>query len=273
MKKFFPAVGLFALTFFLAGCSTAPSPQGADAVAAATDTLIPTGAADKATATEAPTATETPPPNLIHLGALELVPFAPPWFDGDLAAVVFTENGFLRIDSPLVDYEQPGRNHVTGAVILTTYDGFDISATFNTEGGVCRGVDYNCGNIFVSNCIVFDYLDFDNMQKFCINASALFWYMIAFENGAVVYHSSAQPSEAIQDNGVIYYDEHPIPNEMRVTYQNGVLTGSINGETVFERDEAGINGKIGVGCINNNSDPQWSLANCEATLVVNPQRK
>ncbi|HEY2981835.1 MAG TPA: hypothetical protein VGJ22_11685, partial [Anaerolineales bacterium] len=205
--------------------------------------------------------------NGIRLGNLELVPFAPPWFEGDLSTAVFGENDLLRIDAPRAPYE-PGKNHVMGAVTLSHHDGFDISATFNAEGGVCRGVDYNCGNIFVSNCMVFDFVDFDNMQKFCIDSASLFWNLVAFENGAVVYDSSVQPSATIHDTGVIYYGEHPIPNELRLTLQGGVLAGYINGQQVFERAGTEIEGQVGVGCINN--DLESELSNCEVTVVISP---
>jgi hypothetical protein len=205
--------------------------------------------------------------NLIRVGDMDFIPFAPPWFDGDLSTAVFIENGLLRIDEPIAPYE-PGTNQVMGAVTLASFDNFDITATFNAEGGVCTGVDYNCGNISASNCIVFDFVDFENMQKFCIATSALFWNLVAFENGVVAYDSSAQRSDAIHDTGVIYHGEHPIPNEIRLTLLDGVLTGYINGDQVFEREDRGVEGKVGAGCVNEDMEEEFS--NCEVTLVYNP---
>ena len=225
----------------------------------ATPTLVITETAE-------PTATEVPE-NIMRVGDLELVPFAPAWFDGDLATAVFVENGLLRIDEPIAPYE-PGTNQVMGAVTLASFVNFDIAATFNAEGGVCTGVDYSCGNISAINCIVFDFVDFENMQSFCIDTSALFWNLVAFENGVVTYGSSVQPSDAIHDTGVIYHFEHPIPNEIRLTLRDGVLTGYINGDQVFERDGRGVEGKVGAGCVNEDMEEEFS--NCEVTLVYNP---
>ena len=267
MKQILRFESFVALSLLLAACG---SPQVTTGVApenaAATDTLAPPVATETATASPEPTATRIIE-NLIRVGDMDFIPFAPAWFDSDLATAVFVENGLLRIDEPIAPYE-PGTNQVMGAVTLASFDNFDITATFNAEGGVCTGVDYNCGNIFASNCIVFDFVDFENMQKFCIATSALFWNLVAFENGVVAYDSSAQRSDAIHDTGVIYHFEHPIPNEIRLTLLDGVLTGYINGDQVFEREDRGVEGKVGAGCVNEDMEEEFS--NCEVTLVYNP---
>ena len=270
MKRSVSACLFLLLSSTLAACGSAPGSQEADANAVqdAPGTSPPLAATDNtATATAEQTATEEIIQNIIHLGNLELAPFAPPWFDGDLSTAVFVEGDFLRIDAPIAPYEL-GKNHVIGAITLASYDSFDIAATFNAEGGVCKGVDYPCGNIGVFNCIVFDFFDFDNMQEFCIHSSALFWHLVTFENGVEVYHSSVQPGDAIHDTGVIYHGEHPIPNEVRVMLQGGVVSGYINGEQVFERDATGVNGKVGVGCVN--MDMEEELSNCEINIVLIP---
>jgi hypothetical protein len=291
-------------SILLAACNPAPEYQAPSTVASAAATQASTAAADTATATEAPTATETQPENLIQLGDLQLVPFAPPWFEGDMTTTVFAENGLLRIDSP-EETGEPGVNQVTGAVTTASYNSFDISASFNPEGGpVCNevietyGLDYVkttnivCANIHVSNCIIFDFVDPENTQTFCIDGSARFWTLIAYENGEVIFHSSVQPSDAIHDTGLVLMGAHSLPNEIRMTLQDGELTAFINGEEVFTRedptslvgyDAAGepvyrtdgwesepINGQIGAGCVNLNLDPYFSLANCEIKLVLNP---
>ncbi len=242
--------------------------------------------------TGTPTSPETPPPNLIRLGELELIPFTPPWFEGDLAKTVFAENGLLRIDSP-EELGEPDKNMVTGVVTPTSYESFEISATFNAEGGVCRAINRaGCGNIFVYNCIVFDFVDFEDMQIFCISASGPFWMLIAYENGTAVFHSSAHKSEAIHNTSIISYEQHPVPNEIRLILRDGQLTAIINGEQVFSRedptslvgyDASGmpvhrtngwmsepIHGQIGAGCVNVNHHPFWRLANCEISLVIGP---
>ena len=270
------AIGLLALSLSLSSCGAAAEESvpveetqpGLSIEATGTSASKPAAQTETGTSTVAPTATATEEIlNLLRIGGLELFSFAPAWFDGDLSTAVFVENGLLRIDEPIAPYE-PGTNQVMGAVTLASFDNFDIAATFNAEGGVCTGVDYNCGNIFASNCIVFDFVDFENMQKFCVDTSALFWNLVAFENGVVAYDSSAQRSDAIHDTGVIYHGEHPIPNEIRLTLVDAVLTGYINGDQVFERDGTGIQGKVGVGCINNAFEEE--LSNCEVTLVYNP---
>ena len=266
------ATAALALWLALAACgspavSQPPAPVGEATVTEppvrgpviVTETIVATGVS---------TAAEPPGQAPLHLGDLRLTPFAPPLFVGDLAKTVFVENGLLRIDSPQGPREPPDLYLVTGAVTDVVYDSFDVSATFNAEGGACRGIDHPCGNVFVTNCIVFDFVDLNNWTRFCIEASSLFWTLIAFENGAVVYHSSVQKTDAIHDTGVIYYREHPIPNEVRLTLRGGLLAGSINGQPAFERDGSRVNGKVGAGCVNWSLDPNDEFSNCETTLVV-----
>ena len=263
---------LLALSSALAFCNL---PSGSQVRETALET-----ATIKPAAVNAPTTNETPlvaaapsvidtmSPNVIQLGDLRLIPFAPPWFEGDMAKTVFLENGLLRIDSPQESLDPPGRNRLTGVVIEESNDKFDISAMFNAEGGACRGVDHPCGNTYVTNCIVFDFIDLGNYQEFCIEASSLFWTLIAFENEAVGYHSSVQTSNAIHDTGDIFRGKHPIPNELRLTLLSTLLTGYINGQQVFQRDGSNVDGKIGAACSNWSSDPGDLVANCEITLVV-----
>lgn len=269
MKHIFLPICLLVLALALVGCGSTmiseETPQADDLGVDSSTTLSPTQTEPTA-ATEQPTATVEIPTDVFQVGDLALVPFAPPWFDGVLSDAVFGENGLLRIDAPIAPYELDN-NHVMGAVTVDAYDRFDISATFDAEGGACGGIDY-CGNTGAFNCIVFDFVDFDNMQEFCIASSALFWTLVAFENGVVVYHSSVQPSDAIHDTGDIYRDKHPIPNEMRLTLQDGIFSGYINGEQMFERDSTRTEGKVGVGCINN--DIEQALSNCEVTVVLTP---
>jgi hypothetical protein len=210
--------------------------------AAATEPPVASAAAvtSPVTETEAPTATELPQ-NIIHLGELDLVPFAPPWFDGDVSTVVFTENGKLRIDAPASPFE-PGdqeglfKSLVFGAVTLESQANFDISVTFNRQGGVCTGHD-KCANSSAATCIVFGYFDPDNFQIFCIDESSVSWYLDAYNNGVHSSTSNLQETDSIRylDTLIFQFGQHPDPNQFRLKMENNILYGYVNGQQVFER--------------------------------------
>jgi hypothetical protein len=218
-----------------------PSATEAEPQTAAVTTT--SDAADTATpaATEAPTATETLPENLIRLGDLEFIPFAPPWFEGDLTAVVFADEDKLRIDAPGSPFE-PGdqegllKSLVFGAVTLEDQANFDISVTFNRQGGDCTGHD-KCANLAAMACIVFGYFDPENFQIFCINEDSGFWTLDSFIDGINSSTSNLQSTDSIQPLGIpiFQYALHPEPNEFRIMMQDSILTGFINGNQVFER--------------------------------------
>jgi hypothetical protein len=233
------------ISLALSACgSTAPSPEATQTEARQTIEPTPGIATSNevAAATEEPTATEEVLQNSLRVGDLHLVPFAPPWFVSDVSAVVFAENNKLRIDAPASPFE-PGdeeaafRSLVFGAVTLDNFDDFDISATFNRQGGVCTGHD-KCANFAAMSCIVFGYFDPDKFQIFCIDeSSASYWYLDAYNNGEHSSTSNLQETDTIQylPNLIFQYGQHPNPNEFRLKMENNILYGYVNGQQVFER--------------------------------------
>jgi hypothetical protein len=271
--------GLLVLLLGLIGCNLPatselnPQTNATDSARSSetTRTLIAGDSSDPNSAlTQRPVTTNDVIGNVILVGNLELAPFAPPWFDvALLPAAIFSNNDLLRIDAPITptSFDFPGINNVFGAVTRTAYADFEITASFNFEGGACTGIK-SCANINVQNCIVFDFMDIGNLQIFCVDSSALFWVLIQFKEGVVVYHSSVQKSDAVHDMGQIFYDEHPIPNDIRLKSSQGIIQAYINGEQMFQRDRTLVEGRVGVGCIN--YDFEGQLSNCEVSLTILP---
>ncbi len=157
MKKLLVPIGVLILSLALSSCGPTATGQadeaGPDGATEAT-TTSPAGTATEtvaSTATEEPMDTEGVALDLLKVG--DLVPFAPDWFDttqdihlpapgsngrlvryGGLESVVFAENDHLYIYAPLSPTE-PGKNIIFGGLTPDTYINFDLTASFNLQGG------------------------------------------------------------------------------------------------------------------------------------------
>lgn len=262
-----PLIFFFALTLALAACGSPALSQEAPPTEAGEATVPPSPSmatsTELATETAEATATEEVVQNILRVGDLELVPFAPTWFldESQLANIVFVEEDSLRIDGPASPFgydDPPGQNNVFGAVTLESYTDFDISATFNREGGACppgidssgsmdTGGDLACANLATDDCIVFGYVDSNNFHVFCILAND-YWFLNQINDGVVSSGTSIQPSDAIRDMRLILYHEHPAPNELRLTMQDNILYAYINGQQVLEQEPMEFLREVGEGC-------------------------
>ena len=339
MKKLLVLIGLLVLSLALTGCGPAPAagenaqPEeaGQDVSTQVTGTA-PAGTATEAvasTATEEPTATEGVPLELVRVG--DLVPFAPAWFDttqtlllpapgsngrlvrnGGLESIVVAESDHLYIYAPLSPFDPPPVRSLFGGITADTYLNFDLTASFNLEGGYCypegevpqnQSDDY-CGHLGTNTCIVFGFLDSDNFQHFCLLPSSSqignapvfqgYWFRSGFDDGVFFSYTTTdtglnlQGSDAIRDMGLLSYRgflEVPAPNEMRLRMQDGVLSGYVNGQQLFEQDiKAGttvtvadggqivvfeqlVAGKIGVGCTSGFNPNRIVFSNCDVTML------